>query len=172
MRMKWNIEKSQKSDCKPITEFITKAWNETYKGIINDEFLEGMKNTEERRYTNAINNYNDKTNMQYIIKDNNRIIGFLKLSKTDNNEEENDCLELQSLYVLKEFQKNNLGKKLINKAFEEAKKMGYKELIVGCLEGNDSNGFYKKMGGEFIKKREFKLQNQTLYENVYRYKLY
>ena len=171
MNMKYNIEKSQKSDRKAIAEFVTKAWNETYKGIINYEFLEGMKDTEEIRYTNAINNFDDKTNMQYIIKDNNRIIGFMKLSKTDSNNGENNCLELQALYVLKEFQKNNLGKELINKAFEEGKKMGYKELIVGCLEENNSNGFYKKMGGEFIKKREFKLPNQTLYENVYSYKL-
>ena len=171
MKMEWNIEKSKKSDCKSITEFITKAWNDTYKGLVNDEFLKGMKDTEERRYTNAINNFDDKTNMQYIIKDNNRIIAFLKLSKTDSNEGKNDSIEIQSLYVLKEFQKRNLGKELINKAFEEAIKMGYKELIIGCLEENDSNGFYKKMGGEFIKKREFKLPNQTLYENVYSYKL-
>ena len=44
-------------------------------------------------------------------------------------------------------------------------------MIIGCLEENKSNGFYKKMGGKFIKKREFNLPNQTLYENVYEYNL-
>ena len=38
--MKWNIEKSRKEDCKAIAEFITKTWNETYRGIVNDEFLD------------------------------------------------------------------------------------------------------------------------------------
>ena len=44
-------------------------------------------------------------------------------------------------------------------------------MIIGCLEENKSNGFYKKMGGKFVKKRKFKLPNQTLYENVYVYNL-
>ena len=78
---------------------------------------------------------------------------------------------MQSLYVLQEYQKNGIGKELIQKAFNEAKKAGYKKMIIGCLEGNKSNGFYKKMGGKFIKKRKFKLPNQTLYENVYKYNL-
>lgn len=168
--MKWNIRKSEKDDCKEIAEFITKTWNETYQGIVNDKFLEELKNTENKRYTNALNNFDEKTNMQYIIKDNDRIIAFLKLSKA-NDEEYTGCIELQSLYVLKEFQKNGIGKELMKKAFEEAKRMGYKKMLIGCLEENCSNGFYKKMGGKFIKKREFSLPNQTLYENVYLYDL-
>ena len=66
--MKWNIEKSKKEDCKAIAEFVTKTWNETYRGIVNDEFLDNLENTEEKRYINAINNFDEKSNMQYIIK--------------------------------------------------------------------------------------------------------
>ena len=44
-------------------------------------------------------------------------------------------------------------------------------MIIGCLEENKSNCFYKKIGGKFVRKRKFKLPNQTLYENVYVYNL-
>ena len=168
--MKWNIEKSRKEDCKAIAEFITKTWNETYRGIVNDEFLDNLKKTEEKRYIDAINNFDERSNMQYIIKKDNKIIAFLKLSKIKNDEYK-EYLELQSLYVLKEYQKNGIREELIQKAFNEARKKKKKKMIVGCLEENKSNGFYKKMGGKFIKKREFKLPNQTLYENVYEYNL-
>ena len=40
--MEWNIEKSKKEDCKLIVEFITKVWSETYRGIINDNFLDSF----------------------------------------------------------------------------------------------------------------------------------
>lgn len=168
--MKWNVEKSKKEDCKSIAEFVTRTWNETYRGIVNDEFLDNLENTEEKRYINAINNFDEKSNMQYIIKKDNKIIAYLKLSKIKDDEYK-EYIELQSLYVLQEYQKNGIGKELIQKAFNEAKKAGYKKMIIGCLEGNKSNGFYKKMGGKFIKKRKFKLPNQTLYENVYEYNL-
>ena len=168
--MEWNIEKSKKSDCKDIAEFITKAWNESYKGIVNDEFLAGLKDSEEKRYTNAMNNFDDETNMQFVIKDKDKIVAFLKLLK-DKDEEKKEYIEMQALYVLKEYQRKDLGKKLMYKAFEETKKNGFNSIIAGCLEDNKSNEFYKKMGGEIIKKREFKLPNQTLYENVYYYKV-
>lgn len=167
--MKWNVEKSKKEDCKKIVEFITKTWNETYKGIINDEFLDGLSKTEEKRYINAINNFDEEKNMQYVIKEDNKIIAFLKLSKI--NEDNKEAIELQALYVLKDYQNNGIGKYLIQTALEETRKLGYKKMIIGCLEGNKSNDFYKKMGGVFIKKREFNLPNQTLYENVYEYKI-
>ena len=43
--------------------------------------------------------------------------------------------------------------------------MGYNKMIIGCLEGNPSNEFYKHIGGKFIKKRVFEKLN--LPENVY-----
>ncbi len=168
--MKWNVEKSKKEDCRAIVEFITKTWNQTYRGIVNDEFLDNLEKTEEKRYINAMNSFDKRSNMQYIIKKDNKIIAYLKLSKIKNDEYK-ESIELQSLYVLKEYQKTGIGKELIQKAFNEAKKAGYKKMIIGCLEENKSNGFYKKMGGKFIKKREFNLPNQTLYENVYEYNL-
>ena len=154
--MKWNIEKSKKNDCKALVEFITKTWNETYRGIVNDEFLDSLKKTEEKRYNSFINYFDEKNNIKYIIKKDSKIIAFLKLIE-GREEKDKKYIELQSLYVLKEYQNNGIGKRLIQKAFEESKKLGYKKMFIGCLEENKSNEFYKKMGGKFIKKREFKL---------------
>ena len=43
--------------------------------------------------------------------------------------------------------------------------MGCNKMVIGCLEGNSSNEFYKHIGGKFIKKRVFKKLN--LLENFY-----
>ena len=141
MKMReWNINRSTVNDCKGIAEFITIVWNETYKGIVNDKFLEGLKESEKQRWLSAEKNFDENNNMQYIIKDDDgKIIGFLKLNRTE--------------------------------AFEEARKLRYKKMKIGCLEGNPSNGFYLKMGGKLIGRRKFELPNETLYENVYEYQL-
>jgi len=164
----WNISKSTINDCKGIAEFITIVWNETYKGIVNDKFLEGLKESEKQRWLSAEKNFDENNNMQYIIKDDDgKIIGFLKLNRTDDNK----TIEMQSLYLLKDYQKKGIGRKLFEKAFEEARKLRYKKMKIGCLEGNPSNGFYLKMGGKLIGRRKFELPNETLYENVYEYQL-
>ena len=75
------------------------------------------------------------------------------------------------LYLLKEYQNKGIGRMLLEKAFEEARKMGYKKMKIGCLEKNPSNGFYLKMGGKIIGKRKFVLPNEILHENVYEYQL-
>lgn len=43
------------------------------------------------------------------------------------------------------------------------------KMIIGCLDGNPSNEYYKHIGGKFVKIRTFKLPNQELPENVYYY---
>lgn len=58
-----------------------------------------------------------------------------------------------------------MGKKLFEAGIKELKDMGFNKMLVGCLDGNPSNEFYKHMGGILIKTRIFeKLQ---LPENVY-----
>ena len=41
--MKYTIRKEKKEDCIGISHVITVAWNETYKGILSDFFLEEIK---------------------------------------------------------------------------------------------------------------------------------
>ncbi len=62
------------------------------------------------------------------------------------------------------------GKVLFKKAKEELKNMGYKTMIIGCLEKNLSNEFYKHMGGKLVGTNPLTLPNgQKLLENLYYY---
>ena len=44
--MNYIIRKRNKEDIKSITHIVTVAWNETYKGIVPDWFLEELKKNE------------------------------------------------------------------------------------------------------------------------------
>ena len=99
-----------------------------------------------------------------VLEVDGKVIGFVNVGSTDEKEYDN-CGELHAIYIINGYKGNGFGKKLINIGIEELKKMGYNKMIIGCLEGNPSNEFYKHIGGEFIKKRVFKKLN--LPENVY-----
>lgn len=86
-------------------------------------------------------------------------------------EDYQDCGELGAIYLLNEVKGKGYGKVLFEYAKKELKKMGYKKMVNGCLEGNPSNEFYKHMGGKLVKKIPFVVKNygQELTENVYYY---
>ena len=47
--MSYIIRKKERKDCKDIAHVVTVAWNETYKGIVPDEFLNNLYTNEEQR---------------------------------------------------------------------------------------------------------------------------
>ncbi len=49
----------KKGDCKDITHVITIAWNETYRGIVPDDFLDNLYLNEEERTNNSIKSFNE-----------------------------------------------------------------------------------------------------------------
>ena len=162
--MNWIIAKKEISDCKKIANVVTVAWNETYKGIVPDDFLEGLYLNEEQRTINSYNKFDENDNHQYVLEVDGKVIGFVNVGSTDEKEYDN-CGELHAIYIINGYKGNGFGKELINIGIEELKKMGYNKMIIGCLEGNPSNEFYKHIGGKFIKKRVFEKLN--LPENVY-----
>ena len=47
-------------------------------------------------------------------------------------------------------------------------KKGIKKLIIGCLDGNPSNNFYKHLGGKYIGNDLFR---EKYIENIYLFEL-
>lgn len=162
--MKCIIRKKQQDDCKGVAHVVTVAWNETYKGIVPEDFLLNLYKNEDERAINSYNNFNEKDNHQYILELDDEIVGFVNVGATDEIGYDN-CGELHAIYVISKNKGNGYGKKLFEVAIKELKNMGYDKMIIGCLDKNVSNEFYKHMGGKYVKTRIFKKLN--LPENVY-----
>ncbi len=58
---------------------------------------------------------------------------------------------------------------MFNRAKEELKKMGFKDMIIYCLKDNPTTEFYIHMGGQFIYEKERNIGGNDLIENVYYY---
>ena len=164
--MEYKIRRRKKDDCFSIAKVVTIAWMETYHGIINDEFLDNLPNTEHDRGEKAYNDFDENNNHQFVLEIDNKIVGFINVGYTFDNDYKNQG-EIFALYIIKKYKGNGLGKKLTKIGIDELKRIGCSKMIIGCLEDNPSNEYYKHIGGKFIKKRLFKLPNQELYENVY-----
>ena len=163
--MNYYIEELNLNNLNFYVKVNTLSWKQTYKGIVNDDFLELINTNEEinnsiKRMKDNINKPLDKS---FLLKANDKYVGMFRVCKTDK-----DMGELKSLYLLDEVKHKGYGKILFKRALEEVKKMGFNSMIVGCLSDNtNANNFYKHMGGVFVSNRDFTILNQTLKENVY-----
>ena len=162
--MKYNIRKSVRDDSSKIAHVVTIAWNETYKGIVSNEILNNMYKNEKDRAQRAYDNYNEEENNQYVLEVDDEVVGFINIGKsfTDGFD---GCGELYALYIIGKYKGFGFGKMLVNKAKEELKKMGYDKMLIGCLDKNPSNEFYKHLGGKYVKTHIFEKLN--LDENLY-----
>ena len=167
--MNYSIEELNHDNVSDYVKVNAKAWQETYKGIVNDEFLELINTKEEinnsiERIQKSLNNSFDKS---FLLKVDKIPVGVIRVCKSRDDNYQN-IGEIRALYLLNVVKHQGFGKMLFEKAKEEIKKMGFNSMIVGCLSGNtNANNFYKHMGGELVSSRDFNLPNQTLKENVY-----
>ncbi|MFC4618907.1 GNAT family N-acetyltransferase [Camelliibacillus cellulosilyticus] len=77
------------------------------------------------------------------------VAGYLKVNINDAQTEEmgDEALEIERIYIKNEFQKQGLGKCLMNKVLEIAMKRNKKKIWLGVWEKNkNAIAFYKKMG--------------------------
>ena len=98
----------------------------------------------------------------YFAISNNDIIGYLKLNSGSAQTELNDiqAIEIERIYILKDYHGQKIGQLLYEKAIEVAHKINAKYIWLGVWEKNfKAIRFYKKNGFMEFDKHIFKLGN-------------
>ncbi len=129
-KMQPEIRKRKVEDSEELAHAIALVWNTTYKGIVDDDFLLGLLNSEKQSAERLKNNINEQPNY-YVLTFQNKIIGWIYFTLDSDKYE--DSAEIHSLYILKEYQNRGYGKLLYNYAVENIVKNKIKRVIIGCL---------------------------------------
>lgn len=146
--MEYKIRKMTSGFAKDFGRVIYTAWGETYKGLMPDSILEGrsLERWVQRTKENPENKYIAFADGKAV-----GIVGFLPQARdfvTDN-----ESGEIVALYVLKEYQKQGIGKALMNKALKD---ISSDKVTLFVLKGNENAvEFYKHMGFELTGKELF-----------------
>jgi ribosomal protein S18 acetylase RimI-like enzyme len=105
---------------------------------------------------------NDKNAAFYFAVTNEEVVGYLKVNFGDSQTELKDSkgLEIERIYVSKEFHGKSVGQLLYDKALEIAKQQNAAYVWLGVWEENPrAISFYKKNGFVEFDKHIFKLGN-------------
>lgn len=157
------IRKGTYEDLASVVHITVICWNQTYKGLLDDEYLASMNEKEMLKQQQM--NFADNL---LVLEDHNNIVGFIRYGESELYENKG---QIYALYILSEYQKFGFGKKLLFNAFDILKMSGYSEIVLGCLVDNPANGFYDHLGGKLFEKKDSKLGEMTISQNMYIFKI-
>ncbi|MBM7583943.1 L-amino acid N-acyltransferase YncA [Bacillus pakistanensis] len=158
------IRAAKLSDASGIAKVHVDSWRTTYRNIIPDEFLNNLSyQRREELWSSNI----PKGNVFVAENNEGKIVGFSSGGKERSGKYKEYQGELSSIYILKEFQGQGIGKSLAKPVIKELEKLGINTMLVFVLEDNNSRLFYEAMGGKIIDKIEVEIAGKKLNELVY-----
>ena len=165
------IREATLEDIPEVAKLHIDSWNKTYKGIIEQEYLDNMKNNLDKRIERMQNEFNLRK-MIVVILDN-EIVAFSEFTLTNefSKDLDIDC-ELCGLYIKNEY----LGKGIGSKVFDYVKsifvKNNKKKMGLWCVkENNNAIKFYIRKGGTQVKEKPFTLAGKDYSELAFVYNL-
>ena len=171
--MIYSIKEIEKNDIYDYMFVNTYAWNETYRGIVADEFLDKIKN-ELKQNVERLEKEFDRTKIdepdykRFLLYVDEEPVGVVAICNSREEKYPNSG-ELCSLYLLNKAKKKGYGKILFEKAKQELKNMGFNDMIIYCLKDNPTKTFYEHLGGELVFEKVKNIGGKDLIENVYYY---
>lgn len=150
-----------------------KTFEETFSEFNSEE---NMKNYLKEGFSieKLTTELNEKNCEFYFASLSNEIIGYLKINFGDSQTELKDrkALEIERIYVSKEFHGKSVGQLLYDKAIEIAKQKDVEYVWLGVWEENPrAIRFYKKNGFVEFDKHNFKLGNDVQIDIMMKLKL-
>jgi len=148
----------QKSDLASIRRITWQSWISAYSSFIPESDLMSYFDIHYTE-TSFLSMFNDPSTQVFIAETDDRIAGYARLFfNLDENR-----LYVPSLYLLPDFQGQDIGRQLLEAAEEYAAAKGLDELWIGVMVKNrQALVFYRKVGFQFVREEPFTMGKTTV----------
>ncbi len=156
---KIDIKNVMLTDIEQLGNICKQTFLETYSEVNTQENMNKYLNEDfkDDKLRSELTNPNSEF---YFANLDNRVIGYLKLNfgQAQTELKDQNALEIERIYVLKEFQGKRIGQILYDKALQVAGRISADYVWLGVWEHNlRAINFYKKNGFVEFDKHIFKL---------------
>jgi GNAT superfamily N-acetyltransferase len=146
------IREAVAHDALGITIVGAYTWKTTYVGLMPEELIDARIRDIAHSAANRRVEI-DRNGGFFVAEEEGTLVGFCCCGAS-RNADYAEAGKIYGLYVLKGFQGTGLGKRLFCAVAGELAQNGYAPMIVNCHAGNPSIGFYEKMGGTVVGRRQ------------------
>ena len=142
------IEMAQSTDVNTIRDLSIATFAETFASLNTEEDMEQYN---ERHFsTDELQREIDNPDSTFVVAKVDGVpAGYMKVNVGDAQTEEmlGNRMEVQRLYILRQYKRNGLGARFMHSAFDMARAQGKSVIWLGVWEHNDAAiAFYKRMG--------------------------
>ena len=131
------------ADAHDMAEIHIRSWEAAYKDIIPADYIKAKNATRHELWQRILTPDNEK---QHIIRANGKTAGMLSVD-LPHDEIGDEYYELHGIYLFPEYFRQGIGTKAVNFAFDQARKLGKRQMILWCFaENTNSIKFYEKFG--------------------------
>ena len=163
------IREADESDAFGIARVQVDAWRNTYKGIVPNNYLASLnyeKRTERWRQILA----SDENNFTFVAEIfDAQIVGFASAGEAEEPDA-NFAGELIAIYLLKEYQRQGIGKLLVKAVTQRFLEQKISSMLVWVLAKNPFRAFYESLDGEYISEKQTEIGGASLVEVAYGWK--
>jgi ribosomal protein S18 acetylase RimI-like enzyme len=160
------IRRADIADAAEIAEVGIACWNETFRGIVPDSYLDRMDVAERTQWTE---NYLRDPEVDFytvVAEQDGAIVGYAAggPNRSDDGVYQG---ELYTLYLLRKAHKQGLGRQLVQAVASALAERGYKNMLVGVLRDNPARGFYERLGAVYVREGVFIIDGVEITEMAY-----
>jgi len=161
------IRHANLSDASAIARVHVASWQETYPGIVPDDFLKNL--SVERRFAqwaNSLSDPGDEYHRTLIAELDDQIVGFVNYGY----EHEADPIyrgELFAIYIMRSAHRQGIGRSLVNETVQGLLDLGVSSMLVWVLRENPACGFYERLGGVSLREKMIEIGGKELSEVAY-----
>lgn len=163
---RFTIRQAHLEDAAAIIDVNLDTWAVAYKGIIDPAFIETRRANKEKAIESYRERFNDPECVIFVAEIDGRVVGFANAGKERTGAYDG---EIYALYVLEAYHGIGIGMALLKRVKTLFHIQGKKSLLIWSLTANPYRGFYERMGGVEVKRKEIQIGNQSLEEIGYRF---
>ncbi len=160
--MKLTFKQCKKEDLK---ELMSIARSTYYDAFIAENSAENMKlyldfAFDKEKLSTELENEETEFYFAYLMDE---LVGYFKINweKTQDNINDKEAVEVERIYVMREFQRKKLGQQMLEKTIELSKSKGAQYIWLGVWEKNiKAIRFYERNGFEKFGEHDFMLGNE------------
>jgi GNAT superfamily N-acetyltransferase len=155
-----SIRRASGQDAGAIAHVHVQSWRTTYAGIVPEEYLAGLKESER---TPLWQDWLSRDTPVFVAEKDGEVVGFASGGKLREPLEDYDA-ELFAIYLLERAQRQGIGTALLRCVAEWLRTQGFKSMAVWVLADNLSVGFYEESGAQRISSKEIEIGGVVLAE--------
>ncbi|MDD5599820.1 MAG: GNAT family N-acetyltransferase [Victivallaceae bacterium] len=160
------IRTAAPGDAAGIAEVHWESWRSAYKGIMPDNYLNGISyekrfNMWKKIFSAQSNDLYEKLLIFVAADESGKIIGFVSGGVLKHPQDRYKA-ELGGIYLLRKYQRFGIGSRLIAFFTEALLNLDIPSLRLGVLAENDSRLFYEKLGGQIIREQKVLIGGKDL----------